>query len=175
MKKIFLAITILGLLSITQVSAQRRGLANTGPKIGIGVDFAFPQGDFKSVADYAIGGSILYQHPVADKLYITGNVGYLRINGKPVLANIQYNEGYVPIKAGARYYIAGNIYGSGELGVAISTANGSGSGTAFAYAPALGVEIPIADSSIDLGLRYESWSRSSGTRSLIGIRAGFNF
>lgn len=153
--------------------------AQTNPnesKIGLGLDAAFPIGDFKDIADYAIGVSLLYQKPVAENLSITGNVGYLRFHGPAVFSNIKYKQGFVPIKAGARYFIAKNFYGSGELGVAISTASGSGTGTSFAYAPSLGTEFPVGKTgSVDVGLRYESWSRSNGTLSFAGIRAGYNF
>jgi len=82
----------------------------------------------------------------------------------------------VPIKAGLRYFISEYIYGGGEAGVSFSTANGNGSGIAFAYNPSVGVEFPVSNTgSIDAGIRYEGWSRGSGTRSFIGLHVGYNF
>lgn len=145
-------------------------------KIGLGLDAAFPIGDFKQVADYAIGASILYQKPVTENLNITGNIGYLRFHGPAVFSNIKYKQGFVPIKAGARYFIIPHVYGTGELGISISTANGYGSGTSFAYAPGAGTEFPVGKTgTVDVALRYENWSRSTGTLSFLGIRAGYNF
>jgi hypothetical protein len=145
-------------------------------KIGLGLEAAFPVGDFKQTADYAIGVSLLYQKPVAQNLSITGNVGYLRFHGPAVYSSIKYKQGFVPIKAGARYFIVPHIYGAAELGVAFSTANGYGSGTFFIYTPSLGTEFPVSRTgTIDIGLRYESWTRSTGTLSFAGIGAGYNF
>lgn len=172
MKKIlFLSIAIF--LTFTQLNAQTRSRES---QIGLGLDAAFPVGDFKDVANYAIGVSLLYQKPVADNLSITGNVGYLRFHGPEVFTGIKYKQGFVPIKAGARYFIAGKFYGSAELGVSISTASGSGSGTSFIYVPGLGTTLRAGKTgSVDVSVRYESWSRSNGTLSFAGIRAGYNF
>jgi hypothetical protein len=145
-------------------------------KLGIGVDFAFPQSNFGSNANYGVGPSILFQSPINNNLNFTVNVGYLRFNGDGPFANIKYREGFVPIKAGLRYFISEYIYGGGEAGVSFSTANGNGSGIAFAYNPSIGVEFPVSNTgSIDAGIRYEGWSRSSGTRSFIGLHVGYNF
>jgi hypothetical protein len=172
MKKILLLV-FAGFFILNNANAQTN--ANES-KIGIGLDAAFPFGNFRNTADYAIGVSLLYQKPVSENLSITGNVGYLRFHGPAVFSNIKYKQGFVPIKAGARYFIAKNIYGSGELGVAFSTAGGSGSGTSFAYVPSLGTEFPAGKTgSVDISVRYESWSRSNGTLSFAGIRAGYNF
>ena len=174
MKKLLLV--LLTFAALTAAKAQTGDPAMEGPKFGIGLDFAFPMGSFKDQTNYGVGGSLLYQHPVAKNLSITGNVGYLRLNGKKTILNLNYKEGFIPVKAGARYFLAENIYGGAELGVSISTASGNGSGTSFIYVPAVGVEFPVADKgSVDLGVRYESWARSSSTRSFIGIRAGYNF
>ena len=162
---------VIALLFSTSTYAQR-----ASSKLGIGIDFAFPQGDFGSNVNYGVGPSVLFQSPIKTNLNFTVNVGYLRFNGDAVFANVKYREGFIPLKAGLRYFFSENIYGSAEAGVAISSASGSGSGTAFAYSPTLGVEFPVSSKgSIDAGIRYEGWSRSNGTRSFIGLRAGYNF
>ena len=172
MKRILLIATA-GFLMFNYANAQSKSAES---KIGLGLDIAIPVGDYKDVADYGLGISLLYQKPVSENLSITGNVGYLRFHGPAVFSNIKYREGYVPIKAGARYFILSGLYGAAELGVAVPTANGYGSGTAFIYAPALGTLFKITDTgTLDIGLRYENWARSNSTRSFAGIRAGYNF
>ncbi|MEJ7558750.1 MAG: outer membrane beta-barrel protein [Pedobacter sp.] len=169
MRKAFATIIII--LIATSTYAQR-----PTSKIGIGLDFAFPLGNFGSNVNYGVGPSALFQRPINKNLNFTVNVGYLRFNGDPVFANIKYREGFIPIKAGLRYFLSEYIYGSAEAGVVISSANGNGSGTALAYSPTLGVEFPVSNKgSVDAGIRYEGWSRSNGTRSFIGLRAGYNF
>jgi len=171
-KKIIL-IAAASFLMLNHINAQTKRYES---KIGLGVDVGLPVGDYKNSADYGVGFSLLYQKPVAENLNITGNIGYLRFNGPEILANIDYKEGFVPIKAGARYFIAPYLYGAGELGVAFSTAYGRGAGTAFAYAPSLCAEFPVSNSgTVDVGIRYERWSRSSATLSFVGLRAGYNF
>lgn len=170
-----LLFVLLSFATITAAKAQT-GDAPAEPKFGLGADFAFPMGSFRDQTNFGVGGSILYQHPVSRNLSITGNVGYLQLNGKKTILNLKYREGFVPIKAGARYFLSENIYGGAELGVSISTASGNGSGTSFIYVPALGVSFPVSnEGAVDLGIRYESWTRSNSTRSFIGIRAGYNF
>lgn len=163
-------------VSATVLKAQT-GTPLAGPQIGLGFDFAFPAGSFGDVAKYGIGGSLLYQHPVSQHLSVTGNVGFFRFHGKQeVLMNIKYREGFVPIKAGLRYFIVENVFAAAEAGVAISTADGNGTGTAFIYVPGASVLFPVdKDSAVELGIRYENWARSSSTRSFIGLRAGYNF
>nr|WP_226904964.1 hypothetical protein [Pedobacter schmidteae] len=168
-----LFVTFLGSFMLSHAVAQNKSYES---KIGLGLDAGIPVGDYKDVADYGLGISLLYQKPVASNLNITGNVGYLRFHGPAIYSGIKYKEGYVPIKAGARYFLVPHIFAAGELGISISTANGYGSGTAFAYAPGIGAEFPISKNGmLDVGLRYENWSRSGGTRSFGGIRVGYNF
>ncbi|AOM78298.1 outer membrane beta-barrel protein [Pedobacter steynii] len=176
MKKRLLLATIAAFFTVKTSMAQTGDPAMEGSKFGLGADFAFPMGAFKDQTNYGVGASLLYQHPIAKNLNITGNVGYLELQGKKTIINLKYTEGFIPVKAGARYFLAENIYGGAELGVSISTASGNGSGTSFIYVPSAGVEFPVSDTgSVDVGIRYESWTRSSNTRSFIGIRAGYNF
>jgi hypothetical protein len=170
MKKLFLLTAIAGIFAFTNVSAQKDA-AMSGPKLGIGAEFAFPTGDFGKVSKFGVGGSLLYQHPVAPNLNLTANAGYISFKAKDIIGG--GTAGFIPVKVGARYFVAENFYVNGELGAAFSTETGGS--TAFAYSPGLGIEFPVADkSSIDVGARYEGWSKN-GTSSFIGLRAAFNF
>jgi opacity protein-like surface antigen len=176
MKKLILLTAIAGIFTFSNVKAQ--DAAMSGPKLGIGAEFGFPMGDFGDAYKFGVGGSLLYQHPIADKLNLTGSAGYLSFTGKdyeiPGLGTVKADAaGFIPVKAGLRYFLAENIYIGGELGAVFGT--GDGSSTAFAYAPGIGVEFPVADkSTIELGGRYEGWS-NDGTLSFIGLRLAWNF
>lgn len=175
MKKLFLLTAIAGLFAFSSVKAQ--DAAMSGPKLGIGAEFGFPLGDFGKVSKFGVGGSLLYQHPIADKLNVTGSAGYLNFQGKDYdLGGVTVkggNAGFIPVKAGLRYFLAENIFVNGEVGAVFGTADGAG--TAFAYSPGVGVEFPVADkSTIELGARYEGWS-NDGTSSFIGLRLAWNF
>lgn len=172
MKKLLLLVALIWFVGLSGTRAQ----SNSGPKLGIAADFSLPLGNTADVVNFGAGGSLVYQQPLAEQLRFSVSAGYLRFNGKEVFVGIKYREGYIPIKAGLKYFVTENIYGSAEAGVALSTANGAGTGTSFAYAPGLGAEFPVGDGrSLDFGLRYEGWSRSNGTRSFAALRAGFNF
>jgi opacity protein-like surface antigen len=175
MKKLILLTAIAGVFAFSNVQAQ--DAAMSGPKLGIGVEFGFPMGDFGDGYDLGYGGSLTYQHPIANKLNLTGNAGYLNFQSKDIPGFGKVNSGYIPVKAGLRYFLAENIYVGGELGAVFSTGDGDG-GTKFAYAPGVGVEFPVADkSTIELGGRYEGWSKGDGlvTPQFIGLRLAWNF
>ncbi|MBC8987608.1 outer membrane beta-barrel protein [Pedobacter sp. N36a] len=173
MKKLFLLTAIAGIFAFSNAQAQKDPAMN-GPKLGIGAEFAFPMGNFGDLYKMGYGGSLLYQHPVAPNLNLTANAGYLSFKAKDIFGG--GTSGVIPVKVGARYFVAENFYLNGEIGAAFSTEDGGG--TKFAYSPGAGLEFPVADkASIDLGVRYEGWSKGDGlvTPSFIGVRAAFNF
>jgi len=172
MKRIFLLSAIAGIFAFSSASAQTKDVAMSGPKLGIGAEFAFPVGNFGDVFNLGYGGSLQYQHPVANNLNITGSAGYLSFKAKDEFGG--GSIGFIPVKAGARYFVAENIFINGELGAAFSTEDGGT--TAFAYSPGVGVEFPVSDKgAVELGARYEGWSANSNTSSFIGLRLAYNF
>jgi len=175
MKKLLLLTAVAGLFAFSSVNAQ----VIKSPKLSLGAEFGFPVGDSGDGTDFGFGGSLQYQHPVAENLLVTGSAGYLNFKGKDFdfggVTIKGENSGYIPVKAGARYYFGENFFVNGELGAAFSTKSGSGGSTAFVYSPGAGVEFEVSDkSSLELGARYEGWSKT-GTFSFIGLRAAFNF
>ncbi|MEQ7799811.1 hypothetical protein ABDJ41_08345 [Pedobacter sp. ASV1-7] len=174
MKKLLLLTAVAGLFAFSSVNAQ----VIKSPKLSVGADFGFPIGDASEGTDFAFGGSLQYQHPVAENFLLTGSAGYLNFKGKDFdFGGVTVkggNAGVIPVKAGARYYFGENFFVNGELGAGFSTEKGGS--TAFIYAPGAGVEFEVSDkSSVELGARYEGHSVSGGTASFIGLRAAFNF
>jgi opacity protein-like surface antigen len=170
MKKLLLLTAVAGLFAFSSVNAQ----VIKSPKLSVGADFGFPIGDASEGVDFAFGGSLQYQHPVAENFLLTGSAGYLNFKSKKDILGNTYNSGVIPVKAGARYYFGENFFVNGELGAGFSTEKGGS--TAFIYAPGAGVEFEVSDkSSVELGARYEGHSISGGTVSFIGLRAAFNF
>ncbi|WP_316821454.1 outer membrane protein [Pedobacter gandavensis] len=174
MKKLFLLTAIAGIFAFSNVNAQTKDPAMNGPKFGVGAEFAFPMGNFGDAWNFGYGGSLNYQHPVAPNLNLTASAGYLNFQSKEIPFVGKVNTGYIPVKVGARYFLAENFYVNGEVGASFGTGDFN-DGTAFVYSPGVGVEFPVSDkASIDLGGRYEGWS-NHGTASFIGLRAAFNF
>ena len=177
MKRLFLLTAIAGIFAFSNVSAQKKDPAMSGQKLGIGVDFGLPTGDLNETHKLGIGGSLLFQTPIAQNLNFTASAGYMSFTGKdvtfPVIGTIKVpNYSAIPVKAGLRYFLAENIFVGGELGAAFGT--NEGAGTSFVYTPNVGVEFPVADkSTIELGARYESWSK--GPARFVGFRLAYNF
>lgn len=166
MKTLLLALTLvvgLGLIA----NAQTEGAVK---KISIGAEGALPtSGKF---SDFLMAGaSLQFEQPIAQSFNLTVSAGYIRVF--LTLKRASSAIDYVPVKAGGKYYFGSNFYGAGEVGAAFKTGNGGG--TAFAFAPGLGASFAIADqSSLDFGLRYETWS-NNGATSFFGLRAAFAF
>ncbi|KIO77334.1 hypothetical protein TH53_10015 [Pedobacter lusitanus] len=178
MKRLFLLTAIAGIFAFSNVSAQKKDPAMSGQKLGIGVDFGLPTGNFNNAYKLGVGGSLLFQTPVAHNLNFTASAGYLSFSGKSIsLGSLGTykapNFAAIPVKAGLRYFLAENVFVGGELGAAFGTSTGAG--TSFIYTPNLGVEFPVADkSTIELGARYESWSKDGAAR-FVGFRLAYNF
>ncbi|MES2448542.1 MAG: hypothetical protein V4546_15245 [Bacteroidota bacterium] len=175
MKKLLLSLALVAGLGFA-ASAQTEGAVR---KLSVGADFGFPTGS-NSENQLYVGGSLQFEQPVAKALNLTLSAGYLAnmVTGNPKdileAAGLPTSFGYIPLKAGAKYYFGGNFYGAGEVGAAISTEDGIG--TSFILAPTLGTSFSVSDkSSLDFGVRYENWSRDGGSRGFIGLRAAFAF
>ena len=171
MKKVLLSLLMVAGLGFA-ASAQTEGAVN---KISVGPDFLLPVGDNTNGLSLGYGGSVMGEFNVAKSLNLTVSAGYISVAPEKAWKDLgATNSGVIPLKAGAKYYFGGNFYGAGELGAAIFTENNGG--TAFSYAPTLGASFSVSDkSSIDLGVRYEGWSKNSTTLSFVGIRAAFAF
>jgi opacity protein-like surface antigen len=174
MKKLLLSFALIAGLTYA-ASAQTEGAVR---KLSIGAEFGFPTGSNSD--ELLVGGTAQFELPVAKSLNITFTTGYLsdQITGdsRDLLKalGIQTSFGFVPIKAGAKYYFGKNFYGAGEVGAIVSTE--SGGGTAFAFGPTLGTSFSVSDkSSIDLGVRFETWAKNGGNSSFLGLRAAFAF
>ena len=175
MKKLLLSLALVAGLGLA-ACAQTEGAVR---KLSVGADFGFPTGS-GSEDQLFVGGSLQFEQPVAKALNLTLSAGYLSnmVTGDTKDAykalGIPTSVGYIPLKAGAKYYFGGNFYGAGEVGAAISTEDGIG--TSFVLAPTLGTSFSVSDkSSLDFGVRYENWSRDGGSRGFIGLRAAFAF
>lgn len=166
MKKLLLSLTLVAGLAIA-ANAQTEGAVR---KLSIGGEVGLPTKEgFKDVM--MAGASLQFEQPVAKSFNFTLSAGYTSMFS--TLKNVSYNIDYVPVKAGGKYYFGSNFYGAGEVGATFKTGNGGG--TAFSFAPALGASFSIADkSSLDFGLRYETWSKD-GSLSFLGLRAAFAF
>ncbi|HEY8927712.1 MAG TPA: outer membrane beta-barrel protein [Mucilaginibacter sp.] len=168
MKKILLALFVLG---VTACSSFAQTKSSDVARFSIGVDPGIPVGDASNAYNFAIGGSLKYDIPISTGTFFNLSAGYTAFLTKSVLkqAGFKSSYGYIPLKAGIKYYFNGQgFYGEAQLGATFSTE--SGGGTAFAYAPGFGYTV---DGGFDIGVRYEGWSHD-GTVSQIALRISYN-
>ena len=170
--KILLSLAILGL---TVISALAQTTPSSG-KFSVGFEAGVPLGALTDISSSALGASVKYDYPIADGVFITGSAGYTNFiyksDYKEALKEFGINksgEGFVPVKAGIKYYINSGFYGEAQGGVVFSTE--SGGGIAIAYAPGIGY---TWDDHIEVGVRYEGWSHN-GTTSQVALRLAYRF
>ena len=167
MKKILLATVLFVGVAVSSFAQSKDG------KFSVGVEAGLPVGNAKNAYNFVIGGSLKYDLPIATSTNFTISAGYSSFLGKTVstpVGNIKYAAaGFIPVKAGIKYFFAPEFYGEAQLGAAFGTQ--SGWGTAFAYSPGIGYKFSDV---VDLGVRYEAWAYN-GTVSQIAARLGFSF
>lgn len=168
MKKVFLLLFITFAGYVAQ--AQTQGAVR---KLSVGAEVALPT-SLGTKKLMLAGGSLQYEHPIAKALNLTGSAGYLSFFSTD--KNVPGNVGFIPVKAGFKYYFGGNFYGATEIGANIGTDTGVGTGVAFAAG--LGTSFAVASkSNLDFGLRFETWPQhgSFSSLSFVGLRTAFSF
>jgi hypothetical protein len=172
MKKVLLA-------TLMFVGIAATSFAQDGGKFSIGVEAGLPLGSASDVSSVAIGGSLKYDLPIAEKTAFTASAGYTRFFYKSDVKNAlksigidRSGEGFVPVKVGIKYELADALYAEGQIGATFITSSDADKKVAFAYAPGIGYKFSDA---IDLGVRYEGWSVSGGTTSQIAARLAYSF
>ncbi|HEY0056846.1 MAG TPA: outer membrane beta-barrel protein [Pedobacter sp.] len=178
MKKILL-VAALAVVAFS-ASAQTEGKGRT--RFSVGLEAGLPIGDAGDFYSFGIGGAAKAEIPVASKAFATVSAGYTSLSYsdetktfiKAFFGSDEKAEGFVPLKAGLKYFFGKNFYGAGELGAAIGTAKGAE--TAFAWAPGIGISYPVSDrNDIDAGVRYESWSKDGNSINQIGFHVALKF
>ncbi len=163
MKKVLLAAILV--VGVAVSSFAQKG----GSQFSVGLEAGLPVGNASNAYTVAIGGSLKYEAPIATGTHFTLTAGYTSFQGKTIAGIKIPAAGFIPVKAGIKYFLADAFYGEAQVGAAFGTK--SGSGTAFAYSPGVGYKFSDV---IDLGVRYEAWS-NNGTVGQIGARLGFTF
>jgi hypothetical protein len=140
-------------------------------KLGIGLNIGAGTGG----PDFAIGGDLRYQIDVDKQLSIPITAGYTNLSSSTDIGNvtIKSNFGYIPVKAGVKYFFdpsGAGLYGLAELGAGFGTT--SGSGTSFVYSPAIGY---AWSNGLDIGAKYEGLSQNGGSVGYVGLRIAYGF
>lgn len=176
MKKSIFLCTCIFALAIGAVGQEKKKSDYIAkPRLSVGAELTFPtETGFGERFSTGFGGSAKFEVPVTEQFYGTLSAGFLEFFLKEKYQNLTFNKTYVPLKAGAKYYLQHSLYGEAEVGASVGT--NKGAGTAFAWASGLGVSLPILkDHYIDAGARYEKWARDGGNINQWGFRAAYKF
>lgn len=149
---------------------------NDGGKFNIGIETGIPLGNASDISSIALGASLKYELPIVQKTYFTISAGYSEFlysgSYKDFLREYgvtKSSSGFVPLKAGIKYYFSPNFFGEAQAGAAISTDQGGG--TAFAYAPGVGYSF---NGGFEFGVRFEGWTHD-GSLNQVGFRLAYRF
>lgn len=172
MKNYLLTFALLGgsIFSCMAQTASTKS-SNQESKFSIGVDAGLPTGNASNVYNFAIGGSVKYEALVSTDFFVTFSAGYEAFLVKSSLTALgaKSSSGFIPLKAGLKYYFSEGFFGEGQLGAAISTE--SGGGTAFAFAPGIGYSF---SGGFEAGIRYEDWTKN-GNLGQVALRLAYRF
>ncbi len=151
MKKI---ITLLLLIIVIQTAAHAQ--TNNTTALSAAFELGIPT---TSIYSIGTGASLKFEFPVVNPVSISLTGGITSMfyksnlfgNGKTPGA-----AGYIPLKAGVKYYFARGVYAGGEAGTAIETNYDKKNLFAFSIGP--GFVAPInGKSGVDFSFRYEAW------------------
>ncbi|RCH56694.1 hypothetical protein DJ568_02225 [Mucilaginibacter hurinus] len=156
------------LLSFLSVAAFAQSSGKTTISFEGGVPIS-PTSDFSS---FIVGGSIKYDLPVIENVFVTFSGGYSSVLLKNGATNTSGggSVGLVPIKIGGKYFFTSTLFGEAQLGAAFSTEKGGK--TSLAQAIGLGVKV---SERVEFGSRYEGWSQNGGIIQQLGFRLGVSF
>lgn len=158
MKKIILFMLLLAGAAIgAKAQEYPRTAFSIGPELG------FPSNSAYSIG---YGASAKIEFPVAGKFGLSLTGGYSRFHYKSSFTGAfgaQEPSSFVPLKAGVRYGVSTGFYLEAEGGSIIETTGAfiNPSRNLFAFSVGPGFLFRISDKqSVDLGIRYEQWSKN---------------
>jgi hypothetical protein len=187
MKKLLLSMAVLAIAN---------GLSAQSNRFSLGVELAFPSGDWSEFIGMGFGGTLGYEMPVGDNLGLIAQAGYLRFAGKDLdfggVTVETDGSGVAPIQVGAKYYFSDNQEGAylglltGIHMVASEVTQADGTtdtetDSNFGVAPMFGY---FLGENIDLSVRYQllfaqglddNFEETTVTNGYIGVRAAYTF
>lgn len=143
-----------------------------------------PSGGGSNISSIGLGASLKAEILISDKFALTANSGFNNFFGRNNLGLTSRSQTAIPVKGGFKYYPSSSFYFEGQLGASIGINDNTSTG--FLWSPGLGtlVRLSNSDNRIDVGLRYESWSRKNLVQGInskynsfgfVGLRVGYAF
>lgn len=177
MNRKILLLSIILCAGVGQAAFAQNHPTPVRPRASIGPEIAIPSGVFSNLFSIGLGGSGKLEIPITASFYASATAGFISFYTKNSRLGGTINDNnrsYVPLKLGGKYYLSEFLYTEVEAGVSVGIQENSGN--SFAWAPAFGIAYPISQkSAIDVGVRYEKWTRKGSNLNHVGIRAAFQF
>jgi hypothetical protein len=141
--------------------------------LGFGPEVSLPSGNSSNISAVGLGGFIKAEIDISEKFALTAQGSLTGFLGKSFFGAKTPTITYIPVKAGLKYYTSPEFYFEGQMG-AVMPLNGK-TGSSFAVSPGLGAYVNKkgAVHKVDVGLRYESWTKSKFN--FISVRVGYLF
>ncbi|GAB3919115.1 hypothetical protein [Mucilaginibacter boryungensis] len=165
MKKLFLLLVLLS-GAVINASAQE----NSRTAFSIGPEMNLPS---NSVYTFGYGGSAKIELPIVNRVGLSLTGGYTEMHYKSGLIGAfgpQPPSKFIPLKAGIQYIAGGGLYLEGEMGDVIETTGNKANLFTFSIGPGFLFRI-TPKQAIELGFRYEKWSKNVLTQT--GIRVAY--
>lgn len=165
--KFFATAAAVALFFTVNVNAQTKEPSGDSKdtRLGFGLSVGIPTNDDYNIA---VGGDLRLQKDFYSNISGILSLGYTNFSIKDALGG--GSIGFIPLKAGIKFFPTERFYFSGEVGAAFGTDEGQG--TAFVYAPGIGIGF---NKGIDLGLRYEGFSQNGGNLGQVALRIAYGF
>ena len=172
MKK-FTVVTFLTycLLFLTRPCVAQAYRTNT-LSASVGVEALFPESKLAVTNKTGVGLTFKGEYIFSTHASTTVNGGYYSMEGRTRLNIKNQNISAIPIKVGARYYLA-SYYAAGEVGKIFLMGDNSRSG--FVYSFGLGDKLNVGNNIFDISLRHEGWTAKGISRGFIGLRVAYEF
>jgi len=164
-KFIVSAVAAVALFINLELKAQTEPLGDSrATRLGIGLSLGAPTTDG---LDFAIGGDVRLQKDFSGNVSGLLSAGYTNFS---LDGEDSGSVGYIPVKAGIKVFPVSKFYISGELGAGFGTDDGQK--TAFVWSPGIGYGF---NNGLDLGVRYEEFSRDGGALGQVALRIAYGF
>ncbi|WP_207427320.1 outer membrane beta-barrel protein [Pedobacter sp. SYSU D00535] len=162
-KFIATAAAVVALFFSTNSSAQTSDGDSKDTRLGVGLSLGIPTHEF---FNFAVGGDLKLQKDFYSNVSGTASIGYTNFSAEGEDAG---SIGFIPLKAGIKVFPLERFYLSGEIGAGFGTDDNQP--TSFVWSPGIGLGF---NNGLDLGLRYERFSKYDLGQVALRIAYGFN-
>lgn len=165
-KSIVLKASVVATVALLFINFQLKAQSGDShaTRLGIGFNIGAPTTDGY---DLSLGGDVRLQKDFSGNVSGILTAGYTNFS---LDGEESGSVGFIPLKAGLKVFPLPKLYISGELGAGFGTDDGQK--TAFIWSPGIGYGL---NNGLDLGARYEEFSRDGGKVGHVAFRIAYGF